>query len=227
MTRAISAANFTALQARRLVARDFIWFLVRDRGTGDPVTDGYWSDAGTVTADVIDPDTGTIVTRTWRPARGLITISDIPLVSNLTVETVQIKLSQASARINELLRAVDCKQARVEIFKGLYDPASRNMVAPAYPRFVGTLDRAPITTPKENDPSGNVTLTCTGNTQELTRSNPDTSSDASQRLRNSTDDFFADVAVVGDWEQFWGKAGGTIRTVGGGLSILPTVLGGR
>lgn len=95
------------------------------------------------------------------------------------------------------------------------------MVGPALPRFVGTIDQAPVTTPKENDPSGDVTLTCTANTQELTRSNPDTRSDASQRLRSATDNFFADVVVVPTWDVNWGRAGGPIRNSGGGGFSLP------
>jgi hypothetical protein len=212
MTRAISDANYAALQAGRLVARDFIWFVVRDLTTGDPVEYGCWSDVGGITADVIDPDTGDVVSRDFDPAGGLISIGDIPLVSTLTVQTVQIVLAQAADSVNALLRGYDCKQGNVQIFRGLFDPQTRAMVDPAYPRFVGTIDQAPITTPVENDPSGDATLTVTGNTQELTRYNPDTRSDASQRLRSATDNFYADVAVVMTWQQFWGQAGGAIST---------------
>jgi hypothetical protein len=211
MTRAISPENLVRLQAGHFIARDFVRFVVRLRDTGAPVEDAYWSDVYPITADVIDPDTGGVASYDFAPAGGLISIGDIALVSNLTVQTVQIKLAQASPRVNTLLRAYDCKQGRVEVYRGMFDPDSRNIVAPAFPRFVGTIDQAPVTTPKENE-AGDVTLTCTGNTQELRRSNPDTRSDASQRLRSATDNFFADVAVVSDWQQFWGKAGGPIRT---------------
>lgn len=213
MTRSISAENYTALQARRLIARDFVWFIVRDRATGNPVTDGYWSDVGTITADVIDPDTGSTVSRTFVGASGLISISDIPVVSNLTVQTITIALAQVADRVNDLVRGFDCKQGKVQVFRGLFDASTRAMVAPAFPRFAGTIDEAPITTPKEGD-SGNVILTCTGNTQELTRSNPDTRSDASQKLRDSTDDFFVHVATVADWQQYWGKDSGSIGVTG-------------
>lgn len=205
MTRSLSAENFAALQGGTLVARDFIWFVVRDRDTGDDVFDGYWSDIGTVTAAVIDPETGGSTERQFFGADGLISISDIPLVNTLSVQQVTITLSQASPRVNDLLRTYDCKQGRVEIFRGLYDPDTRVMVAPAECRFVGTIDAAPIKTPKENE-AGDVTLTCTSHTQEITRSNPDTRSDASQRLRSSTDNFLQDVATVGSWQMFWGKA---------------------
>jgi hypothetical protein len=203
--RDISVGNYTALQDRRLVARDFIWFVVRDRSSGAAVTDGYWSDIGDIVAQYVDPDTGGTGSRTWSGAGSLIQISDIPLVSNITVQNITVTLSQVADRVNNLVRGYDCKQGRVEIYRGLFDPVSRVMVAPAAPRFVGFIDEAPITTPKEGE-SGDVTLTCTSNTVELTRANTDTRSDASQQLRRATDNFFTDVAVVGSWQQFWGRA---------------------
>jgi len=208
--RELSTENWAALQQRALMPRDFIWFVVRDRTSGAPVTDGYWSDIGNITASVVDPDSGGVVTRTWFGAGSLISISDIPLVSNITVQNITVTLSQVADRVQSLVRFYDCKQGRVEIYRGLFDPATRLMVAPATPRFVGTIDAAPIRTPAEGE-SGDVQLTCTSNTIELTRTNPDTRSDASQRLRSATDDFFHDAAVVGTWQHFWGRAGGEIR----------------
>ena len=208
--RDITAENWTALQQRAVMPRDFIWFVVRDRTTGGAVTDGYWSDIGTISAQIIDPDTGGFITRTFYGAGSLIQISDIPLVSNITVQNITVTLSQVADRVNALVRQYDCKQGRVEIYRGLFDPQTRQMVSPATPRFVGTIDQAPIRTPREGE-SGDVQLTCTSNTIELTRTNPDTRSDASQRLRSATDDFFNDVAVVGSWQHFWGKFGGEVR----------------
>lgn len=218
MTRSISAENFEALQARRLIARDFIWFEVKDRETGEPEYDGYWSDVGPMTAAVIDPNTGGSTEREFVGAMSLISISDIPMVSNLTVQTVTVVLSQVSDRINDLVRAYECKFGKVQIFRGMFDPETREMVGPAFPRFVGTIDDAPITTPAEGG-QGDVTLTCTSHTQEMTRSNPDTRSDASQQLRADGDDFYADVSVVGDWEHFWGKNGGSAVSSGTALSV--------
>lgn len=218
MTRSVSSPNNAALQARQLVARDFVWFIVRDLVTGNPVTDGYWSDVGDVSADVIDPETGGTVTRSFAGASGLISISDIPLVSNLTVQNVTLTLSQVSDRINTLVRGYDCKQGKVQIFRGLFDPATRTMVAPAFPRFVGTIDDAPITTPPENE-VGDVSISVTGNTQELTRSNPDTRSDSSQKQRDVEDDFYRHTATVVDWQMYWGKQSGVLNT-GYGVSLV-------
>lgn len=210
MTREVSAENEAALGDHSLRARDFVWFVVKNRETGEDVSDGYWSDVGEITASVIDPETGGTQSRDWNGAQGLIRISDIALISTLSVETVTITLSQVSGRVNDLVRTYNCKQGRVQIFRGLFDPLTRQMVAPAFPRFVGFIDEAPIRTPAEGD-EGDVTLTCTSHTQELTRTNADTRSDVSQRLRSSTDNFYQDTAVVGNWVHFWGREGGPIR----------------
>jgi hypothetical protein len=202
--RSLSAENYAAIQQRRLMARDFIWFVVKDRITGAPVTDGYWSDIGPISAQIINPDTGATETRAFVGAGSLIQISDIPLVSSITVQNITVTLSQVADRVNQLVRGYECKQGRVEIYRGLFNPDTRMMVAPATSRFVGFIDESPITTPAENE-DGSVTLTCTSNTSELTRANTDTRSDASQRIRSATDNFYQDTAVVGSWEQFWGR----------------------
>lgn len=208
MTRALSAEVQTALQQNKLVARDFLWIIARDRTDGSPVTAGLWSDIGTITAAVIDPLTGGSQSRDWIGAGTLISISDIPLVQGITVQQITVTMSQVNDYVNDYVRTYDCKQAQVQVFRGLFDPDTRELVAPATPRFSGFVDSGPITTPAEGN-EGSITFTCTSNTQELTRANSDTSSDASQRLRSSTDNFFQDVAVVGEWQFFWGRNQGT------------------
>lgn len=209
--RSLPTEILDALAKRKLVARDFFSITVRTRDTGTPVSDHYWSDVGTRTFEVINPNTGSAVERTFQGAGALISISDIPLVSNITVQTVTVRLSQVADRINELIRVYDAKQASVQIFRGLFDPDTRELVAPAECRFVGFVDKIEITTPSENE-DGGVSLICASHTQEMTRSNPDTRSDASQRLRSATDNFYADTAVVGDWELSWGRASGPVPT---------------
>lgn len=222
MTRTLSAENNAALQARKLLARDFLWFQVKNRDNGDPVYDGYWSDVGTITASVIDPNTGGATSRQWFGAGALISISAIPLVSNLTVQNVTVTLSQVVDRVNDLVRTYECKQGRVEIFRGLFDPETRQLVAPAAPRFVGFIDDIQIKTPAENGSGGGVVITCNSHTQELTRANTETRSDASQQARAPGDDFYADTTVVGGWQFFWGRASGSATSTG---TAAPTSIG--
>jgi hypothetical protein len=211
MPRYISAGNLAALQARQLVARDFLWIVARDRETNVPVPDGMWSDVGNVAAAVINPDTGLPVTRDWYGSGTLVAIDDIPLVSNLSVQTVRIRMSQVSEHVEQLVRQYDCKQARVEIFRGLFDPESRQMVAPAECRFVGFVDTIEIVTPSENEEDA-VTLNCVSHTQEMTRANPETRSHATQILRDPNDTFFKDADTVAEWEIFWGSEKGKVPT---------------
>lgn len=205
----------TALRQRQLSFRDFIWFVVRTRDTLTPITDGYWSDVGTKMATVINPDTGLGEERQWFGAGSLIRINNIPRVSNISVQNVAVVLSQVADRVNNLVRTYDCRRGRVQIFRGIYNPTTGQLVYPAIARFVGYIDKIEIQTPEESG-EGGVTLTCASHTQEMTRRNSDTRSDASQRIRSSTDNFFQDVTVVGDQEQFWGETKGRVGGNGAG-----------
>lgn len=205
--RAISTANQLALAQRALVARDFLWVVARDRTTLAAVPVGFWSDVENVSAQVLDPDTLLPVTRSYYGAGGLISIDDIPSVSTIQVQDIQIRMSQLDQQVLNAIRGYDVKQARVEIHRGLFDPVSRNLVAPAIVRFAGFVNLVEVYTPPENE-DGYVTLTCVSHTQETTRSNPATRSHADQQTRQVGDTFYQDAAVVGDWESTWGEQRG-------------------
>lgn len=194
----------TALAARAVTMRDFLWLEVRDSDTQGVVPVGFWSDLGQVSAQVIDPRTGIEVSRSFQGAGGLIGISQVPMTSNLSVQTIDISMSQIS-NANELIRAYDAKQARVEIFRGLFAPASLVQLAPAYPRFVGFVDEVTITTPSEGE-AGDIKLTCVSHSQEMSRSNTATRSDADQKQRAPGDTFSRHAAAVGTWDIQWGNA---------------------
>lgn len=183
----------------------------RDRATGETVEESLWSDLGNVSANVINPDTGFGETREFYGTGNLVKISDIPLVSNLSVQNVNIELSQIASNAENLIRGYDVRQAIVQIFRGLFDPETGTMVEPAYPRFSGFVDSVEVVTPSEND-EGSNNLTCASHTQEVTRSNAATRSDSSQRVINPSDAFYQDAASTSEWKIWWGQAQGeTIR----------------
>lgn len=200
----LSPAAAAALAARNITLRDFVWIEARDRITGEIVPAGYWSDLGTIMAQVIDPRTGSPVSRSFKGAGGLIDVSQIPMVSNLSVQTVTITASQISDP-NNLARVYNLKQARVEIFRGLFTPAALVQLAPAYSRFVGFVDSVNITTPAEGG-EGRIELTCVSHSQEMGRRNTASRSDADARNRQIADSFNRHTAAVGTWEIVWGKA---------------------
>ncbi|CDM56291.1 MULTISPECIES: hypothetical protein [Rhizobium] len=211
MPRNMTAANVAALQERRLVARDFLWIVARDRITGELVPDGTWSDWGDVAAQVINPDTGLTETRNFYGSGTLIQMSDIPLVKNMSVQNVTIHMSQINDHVEQLVRDYDVRQARVEVYRGLFDPDTRQMVAPAENRFVGFADNLVIETPSENE-EGGVTLTCVSHTQEMTRANAETRSHETQVLRDPGDTFYKDAATTPTWKIWWGSQKGVVPT---------------
>ncbi|EFM60785.1 Hypothetical protein BIBO2_0232 [Brucella sp. BO2] len=211
--RYLSAENYAALQAGQLVARDFLWLVARDRSTGALFSYGFWSDVGDVQAPMLNPNTGLAETRNFEGAGTLIQISDVPLVANLTIQTITIEMSQIDEAVNNIVRGYDLKQGQVEVYRGLFSPVTRQLVAPAVNRFIGYVDHIEINTPKEGD-EGSVTLTCASHSQEFTRYNPSTRSHEDQKRRDPDDDFFVDASTVGEWEHFWGQHKGKVTSTG-------------
>lgn len=209
MARPLTAAQMAALEKGDCFARDFVWFTVRNRDTGGLHSEGYWSDVGTVDAPVIDPDTGAQVVRTYVGVGTLIEAGHVPLVSNLTVQTVQLRLSQVSDHVQDLLRGYDAKQGRVEVHRGVFDPSAGTvaMIGPAFPRFVGFIDSVQVPTPAEGG-TGAVTVTCRSHTAELTRFNPARRSDADQQARHPGDTFYRTAGAAAEVAVFWGTRDG-------------------
>lgn len=202
--RSFSSTLQNALLSRSIVFRDFLWIVARDRSTGNPYSYGFWSDAGNISVQVINPLSQAAVTRSFEGAGTLISISDIPAVSNLTVQTITIEMTQINDSVATIVRGYDLKQARVEVFSGYFDPDTRTLLEPAFCRFQGFVDQSEIKTPKESE-AGSIVLTCNSHLAELTRSNPETRSHATQQRRDGSDGFFQDVAAVGEWNVDWGR----------------------
>lgn len=209
--RVISPANQALLEAGAVVARDFIWFTVRNRATGAPISEGIWSGIENVNAMVREPDLQVVVTRPFIGTGTLVSVDDVPLVSNLTVQTITIDASQVSGDIERLVRDYDCQQGRVEIYRGLFDPSTNKQIDAAECRFIGFIDEIEIDTPSENS-AGSVKFQCVSHVQEVTRASAETRSTAYQHLRSPNDDFFKDAETVPEWEIFWGSEKGRVPT---------------
>lgn len=204
--RLLDTATQTALEAETVAPRDFLSIFAKRRDNGEIVEDCYWSDEGTISADIIDPITGLVTSRTFQGGGAMIQTSAVPLVVGLIVQNVTAQFSQVDDRVQQLLRTYDARQARVELHRGMVDPQSGLLVAPATPRFSGFVDQLEVPTAKQGDEAG-ITATLTSHTQETTRSNPATRSDADQRLRSATDGFFRHVTTIGEQNIYWGQEG--------------------
>lgn len=209
--RNLSAENYAALQARQLVARDFLWLVARDRVTGANFSYGFWSDVGDVQAMILNPNTGLAEPRNFEGSGTLISISDIAMEASITMQTITINLNQIDVAVNNIIRGYDLKQGQVEVYRGLFSPLTRQLVAPAVNRFIGFVDQITVNTPKEGE-EGSVTLTCASHSHEFTRYNPSTRSHEDQKKRDPNDDFFVDASTIGEREHFWGQKTGKLTT---------------
>ncbi len=219
--RDIDFATQAALQSRTLMARNFIWIGGADWNTGVLNYMGFWNDVGTVSAAVIDAETQTEVSRTFIGAGTLIAIDDIPLTSDVTIRNVNVTLSQIDAAVAQAARGYNLKGGPVQIYRGMFDPATRNLVAPAIARFVGFVDQCVITDPAAGN-DGAIALTLASHTRELTRASAAKRSNQDQKRRASGDTFFQFADVMQNVEIFWGQNKGKVPTsssaIGGGSS---------
>ncbi|MBD3785630.1 MAG: hypothetical protein IE922_01490 [Sphingomonadales bacterium] len=199
-------AEQTALANARqtgIVPVYLVWVRARDlaTGAGDPI--GFWEWPEDITATVIDGETGAQVARTFVGGAGL-SVGDITYVSDLTIQSVDVSMSQIADATQELVRGRNIRMAPIEIYDGLIDPATMAFVAPPRPAFVGTIDGAPITTPAAGG-EGNITLTARSELMTmLTMVNPAKSSHAAQ-LRRGGDQFGAYASTVATWNLTLGK----------------------
>lgn len=205
MTITLDGDIYAALEYGPFVHRTFVYLTARDRDTGDPIPDGYWNDHGVKTVQVLNPETGALEDLQFYGSGGLVSVDEIPRVLNVQVQRINITLTNLAARVNDLLRTYDVKFAPITVYRGLFDPDTREMVSYAYSRFYGFVDECVITTPAAGASGGDAVLTCTSHTQEMSRSNTDTRSSDSQKIRSATDTFYDRTQVVGTWTMWWGR----------------------
>lgn len=203
--RNVDAAVLAALQKGAIVKRVFVWITAYDLITNAPVSTGYWNDVGNVGATVIDADTLTSTVRTYSGSKKLTSIDTIPLTDDLSVRNVKVTLNILDDAVNNFVRGNNLRNARIQIHRGIFDPANFALVAPAELDFVGFVDGAPINTPAIGG-EANCELACVSHTRELTRTSADTRSDESQKARHGGDRFYKYASVMGQRQIFWGES---------------------
>ncbi|MBV9549632.1 MAG: hypothetical protein JO256_08185 [Alphaproteobacteria bacterium] len=200
----IDSTTLAALQARAVQARDFLYLTGKSLDDGSPVSFGFWTGLDTITATVVDGDSGADAVLTYAGGDVALEIDDIPLVSGISIRTIAVKLSQVSDAVAAAVMGADLKGAAAQVHRGIFNISTNTLVAKPLCRFIGTVDKCVVNTPQEGE-AGSVQLTLASHTRELTRINTDVCSDESQQLRHSGDRFYKDMAVVGKWNIFWGQ----------------------
>ena len=183
--------------------RQFVYVKnVKPYGGGAAVSFGFWTGDDDAIFTVIDGETGSPVNRTYYGAVNMV-VDNIPRVSDLTVQSIQIEVSQIATATELLVRGYDVRLAKVEIHEILLGPESRLPVSDPEVIFLGQIDAAPIETPRTGE-DGTITFSINSDAMAmLARVNPRRSSFQSQR-RRSDDRWGKYAAVVKNWPIKWG-----------------------
>lgn len=202
----VSAAYQAALLGARdgsLVPVTFVWFQAKDRATGLPVERGFWTWDEDVQVTVLSGTTGLPVNRTYYGAVSL-EVSDIPYVSDLTVQTVTIGMSQIADAAQQLMRGYDMRLAKCEIHEMTFDTLTGQLSSAPEIAFIGEVVGAPIKTPAIGKDGSIEVSVISDAISMLTRTNPAKSSHEGQRRRNG-DDWGINSSTIKTWGAPWGK----------------------
>lgn len=203
----LDANTIAAIQSRdAILPVNFLQITAKNRSTGAPEYLRLWSGWDSVDAQVLDPDTMLPVTRTYHASGGVLEWPAIPLESDLSIRTINLRLSQISPAVLDAIVGYDAKHAPVEIHRGYLDKETQLPVAPAVPRFIGLVNGAPKRIPLVGG-EGGIELAVVSHTRSLTRLNPIKRSDEYQQTRQG-DRYRRYNDVAGGWlaNIHWGEA---------------------
>ncbi|MGL5166630.1 MAG: hypothetical protein ACRC9K_12155 [Afipia sp.] len=204
--RSISTNNQLAVAEARtkgIVPRGFFWITVKHLETGEPESFGLWTGDDTLLVDVMNGITGLIETRDYVGGVNL-QIGDIPRVSDLTIQTNEVKFSAIADITQQIIRGYDARLAKVEIHTGWLDTVSRGIVDLPEVDFLGEVNGAPIETSAAGGESL-ITLNIRSDAiAMLTRTNPSKRSYEGQKRRGG-DEFGLYSNSVKTWKIFWGE----------------------
>lgn len=179
--------------------RDFVWI----QTVVGLFEFGFFSDIDpAVSLPVISGQTGFSVTREYQGAGALRSIDPITLSVGLNVFNIGVQLSNIHPTVNDMVRGHDVRNARIEIHRGIINPATGQLADPPMLHFMGTVNKAEPRRGRTGS-EGAIEITATSNTNELTRVNPAKFSDATIS-RRSNDRFLRYVDVMGDVRLYWG-----------------------
>jgi hypothetical protein len=174
MVLSVPANTYAALQNARtngIVPRDFVWIEALNTATDEIEHIGLWNGDVPVTVPVIKPSDGTTVNRVYQGIGARLQVPSIPSSMKLEVRTIRIVVSGLSPEIINAVLVYQPKQRPIEVHRGLFDPATMNIVDPAWCRFDALINRCPVTRPKAGN-DGRVQIEAQSHARNLTMGNP-------------------------------------------------------
>lgn len=197
--KSFSSAQLDYRQARTGVSSNsLVWITAKNRDTGDPESIGFWNGDDHQNFTINGED------RTYYAAGDLLDIEDIIAQVGVVVQTINVTLSGISDEVKQALKGYDARLAPVEIHTVEFDTATNVQIDDPDRVWKGSIDTVVWTEGTEGGES-TVTVTIAGPARALTRPLTQKYSNASQRVRNSSDGFFKYTDVAGAADVFWGS----------------------
>ncbi|MEO1687789.1 MAG: hypothetical protein AAFU61_07780 [Pseudomonadota bacterium] len=175
-----------------LMFRDYLTIEVRRATNNRPVEFGFWSGHDQTKAQVENPISGQTETKTFEGAGALIQIGPVPRTADLQAHEINITVSAIDERMVSVVQGYLVQRASIVLYRGVHDPATRLLAAPAFPEYVGDVIDMQVTVPGPGE-SGQIDLTCISELEQLTDYSPIYRGPGSQRRRAPGDAFYDDV----------------------------------
>lgn len=191
-------------RSRGIMPRYMLRIVGKNRSTGESEPINIWTGELTQGIPVINPKTQLAVTRTYQAANTWLRIPPIPQKLELEARSIRLTFSRLPAPVINAIRLYDPKMGEVEIHRGLFDPATHNLIAPAYCIFSGFVNKAPIKVPAAGK-EGTVEMEVSSYSRFLTRTSGSKFSDEYLKRRGNGDRFGQYLDVSGLWRIFWGE----------------------
>jgi hypothetical protein len=198
--------TIAALESGAIVVRDLLTVQGKTLG-GSAATFAYWTGEDNVAVNVVPAGAETPVSRNFV---GGGTLLDVPaIVDAISIEARSVvfgldHISDAAGSPMDMVYGNNVRVARVELHRGLFDPATWNLVATPHILFAGRVDGASIDDAAAGG-EGGLSLDAISSAIDLTRSNPAMESDEQLRLRDG-DRFRRYGDTAGQVQTWWGQA---------------------
>ncbi|MBO9589060.1 hypothetical protein [Devosia sp.] len=197
-----------ALASGQIVVRDF--FTVNGKTLGGAAAHfAYWTGEDNVAVNVIPAGGGSVVSRNFVGGGTLLDVPAVVDAIGFDANTIAIGLDHISKAVGSPMDMVygnNVRVGRVELHRGLFDPATWNLVSTPHLLFAGRVDQPSIDDAAAGG-EGGLTLSVISSAIDLTKTNPAMESDEHQKLRGDRFRRWGDSAAT--VETWWGQAKGS------------------
>lgn len=211
--RSLPSAVQTHLSSNLPIRTEVLFWI--DPTVGDSY--GYTTAISDQSLSIINPSTGSSVTRSFYGGGRVVSVPQFVDVAKLEIKNIMFGLSASSSVVNSMLGAIDLRGADIEIYLAFYDARSETLLATPeafFQGYIGNVEKNSQAIDVEGGESEEVwEINCTSFLRDLSATSSKTRSRAHGQERDG-DDIFAYAGTAANWEIEWG--GGRHRHSKGG-----------